>query len=64
MLLMSYLTCLQPLVRRQQDALSIQLRKQLERVNLGLKETVCSLLTNNRSSLYLFEYLVIKNMQK
>uniref|UniRef100_A0A3B4TDT8 Coiled-coil domain 40 molecular ruler complex subunit n=1 Tax=Seriola dumerili TaxID=41447 RepID=A0A3B4TDT8_SERDU len=40
MSLMLHLLCLQPLVRRQQTALNSQLSKQLERINLGLKEKV------------------------
>lgn len=48
--LISCLICWQPLVKRQQAALSSQLSKQLERINLDLKEKVGCFSVNNKYS--------------
>lgn len=51
--LISCLICWQPLVKRQQAALSSQLSKQLERINLDLKEKVGCFSVNSKYSFLL-----------
>lgn len=57
MSLMPCLICWQPLVKRQQAALSSQLSKQVERINLGLKEKVGCFSVNKKYSFLLLAVL-------